>query len=88
LIKQLLHHSAVMVAGAIGYRVPPQDSAPEGFTPAAAAKNARVAHVHLDVAWETPQFWLLPEGTFVDRPRQMCVILQIDYTHVRLPTSG
>lgn len=77
---------AFMVAGTLGYQVPPQDSAPEGFTPAA-AKNARVAHVHVDVARKTPQFWLVP-GTLVDRTQQMCVILQIDYTPVRLPTSG
>ena len=52
---------AFMVAGALGYRVPPEGWAPEGFAPPAAAKNALVTHrhVHLDVAWKTPQFWLL-----------------------------
>ena len=52
---------AFMVAGALSYRVPPEGWAPEGFTPPAAAKNAMVTHrhVHLDVAWKTPQFWLL-----------------------------
>jgi len=52
---------AFMVAGALGYRVPPQGWAPEGFTPPAAGKNGMMTHrhVHLDVAWQTPQFWLL-----------------------------
>ncbi len=50
-----------MVAGALGYRVPREGWAPEGFTPPAPAANAMVTHrhVHLDVAWKTPQFWLL-----------------------------
>jgi MFS family permease len=50
-----------MVSGALGYRVPPDGWAPKGWTPPAAAANAMVTsrHVHLDVAWKTPQFWLL-----------------------------
>ncbi|PPD45032.1 MAG: MFS transporter [Methylocystis sp.] len=50
-----------MVSGALGYRVPPDGWAPAGWTPPAAAANAMVTHrhVHLDVAWKTPQFWLL-----------------------------
>lgn len=50
-----------MVAGALGYRVPPEGWAPKGWTPPAAAANAMVTHrhVHLDMAWRTPQFWLL-----------------------------
>ncbi len=52
---------AFMVAGALSYRVPAEGWAPAGFTPPAAASNALVTHrhVHLDVAWKTPQFWLL-----------------------------
>ncbi|QGM97116.1 OFA family MFS transporter [Methylocystis parvus] len=50
-----------MVSGALGYRVPPEGWAPAGWTPPAPAANAMVTHrhVHLDVAWKTPQFWLL-----------------------------
>jgi MFS family permease len=50
-----------MVSGALGYRVPPDGWAPKGWTPPAPAANALVTHrhVHLDVAWKTPQFWLL-----------------------------
>ncbi len=50
-----------MVAGALGYRVPPEGWTPAGWTPPAPAANALVTHrhVHLDRAWKTPQFWLL-----------------------------
>lgn len=50
-----------MVAGALGYRVPPDGWAPDGWTPPSAAAGSMVTtrHVHLDVAWRTPQFWLL-----------------------------
>lgn len=50
-----------MVCGALGYRVPPEGWAPKGWTPPAPAANAFVTHrhVHLDMAWKTPQFWLL-----------------------------
>ena len=50
-----------MVAGALGYRVPPDNWTPAGWTPPAQNANAMVTsrHVHLDVAWKTPQFWLL-----------------------------
>ena len=49
-----------MVAGAFGYRVPPENWTPEGWTPPAmrAAMVAR-GHVHLHTAHRTPQFWLL-----------------------------
>jgi MFS family permease len=55
-----------MMAGAFGYRVPPA-----GWTVAARAPRQRALHaaprggmitarhVHVDVAWKTPQFWLL-----------------------------
>ena len=50
-----------MVAGALGYRVPPEGWTPAGWTPPAQNVNAMVTsrHVHLDTAWRTPQFWLL-----------------------------
>jgi len=50
-----------MVAGALGYRVPREGWKPTGWTPPATSANAMVTHrhVHLNVAWKTPQFWLL-----------------------------
>ncbi|KIQ29727.1 MULTISPECIES: OFA family MFS transporter [Pseudomonas] len=51
-----------MIGGALGYRVPPTGWKPEGWTaPAAKAKNAMITnrHVHVSVAWKTPQFRLV-----------------------------
>jgi MFS family permease len=50
-----------MVGGALGYRIPRDGWKPEGWNPPAAAARKMVTsrHVHLDVAWKTPQFWLL-----------------------------
>jgi MFS family permease len=50
-----------MVGGALGYRVPKDGFQPKGWTPPAASANAMITHrhVHLDVAWKTPQFWLI-----------------------------
>jgi MFS family permease len=49
-----------MLGGAFGYRVPEESWRPTGWTPpSAAAKLVTARNVHLDVAWKTPQFWLL-----------------------------
>jgi MFS family permease len=49
-----------MMAGAFGYRIPPPDWKPVGWTPKPEAKSMVTAHnVHVDVAWKTPQFWAL-----------------------------
>lgn len=49
-----------MLGGAFGYRVPQEGWRPAGWTPpSAAAKLVTKHNVHLDVAWKTPQFWLL-----------------------------
>ena len=50
-----------MMGGAFGYRVPAPDWKPEGWTPPANNTRAMVTrgHVHLSVAWKTPQFWLI-----------------------------
>src|SRR5882757_6750149 len=50
-----------MMAGALGYRVPPEGWQPSAKSPSKAttAKLATDRHVHLSVAWRTPQFWLL-----------------------------
>ncbi|HST75169.1 MAG TPA: OFA family MFS transporter [Acetobacteraceae bacterium] len=49
-----------MLAGAFGYRVPPEGWQPEGWTPPD-AKRAMIAHgnVALEDAHRTPQFWLI-----------------------------
>ncbi|MEO5736374.1 MAG: OFA family MFS transporter [Variovorax sp.] len=50
-----------MMAGALGYRVPPTGWKPEGWTPPPAAANAMITqrHVHVKKVWGIPQFWLL-----------------------------
>ena len=50
----------IMNFGALIVRVPAQGWKPEGFVPATQAKKlVTTAHVAVDVAWKTPQFWLL-----------------------------
>ncbi len=50
-----------MTVGALAYRVPPTGWKPEGWTPPAKKANAMVTdrHVHVSVAWKTPQFALV-----------------------------
>lgn len=51
-----------MMAGAMGYRIPTSNWKPAGWQPPAdSSKNSMITdrHVHLDVAWKTPQFWLV-----------------------------
>ncbi len=50
-----------MMAGALGYRMPPPGWRPAGWAPPAAAQDAMVTqrHVHLSKAWKTPQFWCI-----------------------------
>ena len=50
-----------MMGGALGYRLPPAHWRPAGWQPPVAAAGSRITdkHVHLHVAWRTPQFWLL-----------------------------
>jgi MFS family permease len=51
---------AFMIFGAFTVRVPPHRWLPEGYTPPAKPKRLVThAHVHVDNAWKTPQFWLL-----------------------------
>ncbi len=53
---------AAMSAGAFGIRIPPSGWRPTGWTPpAGAARKSMITehHVHLNVAWRTPQFWLI-----------------------------
>ena len=51
-----------MMAGALGYRVPPSGWKPEGWTPPVAlTTNAMITqrHVHVNKVWGIPQFWLV-----------------------------
>jgi MFS family permease len=48
-----------MMAGALGYRVPPDGWQPQGWTPPASKAMVADGHVHLRDAHRTPQFWLL-----------------------------
>ena len=50
-----------MTVGAFSYRVPAPGWAPAGWTPPAAGAQALITgkSVHLNVAWKTPQFWLI-----------------------------
>jgi MFS family permease len=51
-----------MICGALGYRLPREGWRPAGWTPPEpTAKHGLITRrdVHLDVAWLTPQFWLL-----------------------------
>ncbi|MHB9050775.1 MAG: OFA family MFS transporter [Thiomonas delicata] len=50
----------IMSAGAFGFRVPPSDWKPSGWTPKEGGKAMITDHeVHLNKAWKTPQFWLV-----------------------------
>ncbi|HEV8177646.1 MAG TPA: OFA family MFS transporter, partial [Gemmatimonadales bacterium] len=49
-----------MMAGAFGYRVPPPDWKPAGWTPRAQhTAMITTGNVHVSRAWRTPQFWFL-----------------------------
>jgi len=50
-----------MMAGALGYRIPPTGWKPIGWTPQTSSANAMITHKHVHVATaiKTPQFWLI-----------------------------
>ncbi|HEX4378039.1 MAG TPA: OFA family MFS transporter [Steroidobacteraceae bacterium] len=50
-----------MIGGALAYRVPPESWAPAGWAPKPRTRSDLITDhdVALDVAWRTPQFWLL-----------------------------
>ncbi|KQT53107.1 MFS transporter [Aureimonas sp. Leaf454] len=53
-------YALFMLAGSLGYRVPPQNWRPEGWTPpAGTTKMIAAGNVALSDAHKTPQFWLL-----------------------------
>jgi MFS family permease len=56
-----------MLAGAFGYRVPPANWIPEGWTPPANNKKMITSNnVHLKDAHKTPQFWLIWSVLFLN----------------------
>jgi MFS family permease len=51
---------SAMMAGAFGYRVPPPDWKPAGWTPRTQQTSMiTTGNVHVSRAWRTPQFWFL-----------------------------
>jgi len=60
-VVMALLYAVFMLCGALGYRVPPMNWKPVGWTPPLEKRNAMIAtrHVHLSHAHKTPQFWLL-----------------------------
>jgi MFS family permease len=48
-----------MMAGALGYRLPSPNWKPAGWKPPGRQTLVTDGQVHPDVAWRTPQFWLL-----------------------------
>jgi len=53
-------YAIFMLVGSMIVRVPAEGWKPEGWTaPAQPKKLVTTAHVHVDVAWKTPQFWCI-----------------------------
>jgi MFS family permease len=50
-----------MMGGALGYRVPAEDWLPAGWVKPEETPKKLITqhHVHVNVAWKTPQFWLV-----------------------------
>jgi MFS family permease len=61
-VVMALIYFCFMMAGALGYRVPPTGWKPAGWTPPAAQVNNLMItqrHVHVKKVWGIPQFWLI-----------------------------
>ncbi|AVS75411.1 OFA family MFS transporter [Paracidovorax cattleyae] len=60
-VVMALIYFVFMIAGALGYRVPPTGWKPEGWTPPPPSANAMITqrHVHVKRVWGIPQFWLV-----------------------------
>ncbi|WPB55274.1 OFA family MFS transporter [Xylophilus sp. GOD-11R] len=61
-VAMALIYFVFMMAGALGYRVPPSGWKPAGWTPPAdQASRAMITqrHVHVRKVWGIPQFWLV-----------------------------
>ncbi|KMQ72971.1 OFA family MFS transporter [Marinobacter subterrani] len=67
----------VMMAGALGFRVPPNGWKPEGWQPSGSpSANSMITHghVHLNKAWKTRQFWLIWGVLFLNVTAGIAVI--------------
>ncbi|MDF2488364.1 MAG: transporter [Pseudomonas sp.] len=60
-VVMALIYFVFMTGGALAYRVPPTGWTPKGWTPAVKKANTMITHrhVHVSVAWKTPQFALI-----------------------------
>jgi MFS family permease len=59
-VVMALGYFAFMLSGAFGYRIPPANWRPEGWTPPVSAKSMiTTKNVHLRDAHKTKQFWLI-----------------------------
>ncbi|MFI8615215.1 OFA family MFS transporter [Acidovorax sp. NPDC077693] len=60
-VVMALVYFVFMMAGAVGYRVPPTGWKPAGWTPPPPSANAMITqrHVHVKRVWGIPQFWLI-----------------------------
>ena len=70
-------YMAVMAAGALGFRVPPNGWRPTGWEPSDNQKaNSMITqgHVHLNRAWKTKQFWLIWSVLFLNVTAGIAVI--------------
>ncbi len=61
LIVMGMLYFVVMSLGAFGFRIAPSGWKPTGWVPPAPTNSTMITHghVHLDKAWQTPQFWLV-----------------------------
>ena len=60
-VVMALIYFVFMMAGALGYRVPPTGWKPASWTPPPPSANAMITqrHVHVKHVWGIPQFWLV-----------------------------
>jgi MFS family permease len=60
-VVMALLYFAFMMAGALGYRVPPSGWHPKGWVPPSSNRSAMITkgQVHVKHVWRIPQFWLV-----------------------------
>src|SRR5690606_37084202 len=60
-IVMALLYFGFMMAGALGYRVPPSGWQPQGWSPPSSHRSAMITkgQVHVKNVWRIPQFWLV-----------------------------
>ncbi|NUU68602.1 OFA family MFS transporter [Enterobacteriaceae bacterium BIT-l23] len=58
LLALALLYAIFMLTGTLSYRVPPEGWTPESYRPST-GRGISTIQVHVNVAWRTPQFWLL-----------------------------